>query len=275
MTVRDAGRLAAQIWRRLGSDDVYILASSIAYAAVLSVFPLLIAVIALLSLVVDQTAAQQTVLRALQPYLPEQALALVTETLRGVVRTRETAGVVGAVGLLWGGTAVAGSLREAINRVLGASPRAFWRRKVIDLAMVMLGGLFLSLSLFGSALTASRSARPVARLVERIAGGSGQLVTAVGPVVFSALAFYLAYRFLPNVRLRGRSLLWGTLTGMVLFELLKLAFFWYLRTLSRYPVVYGPLAGLVVFMVWVYLVAVVVLLGAEVMAVLEGRSAHA
>jgi len=90
-------------------------------------------------------------------------------------------------------------------------------------------------------------------------------------VVLSAAAFFVAYRFLPNVRLRGRSLLWGTLTGMVLFELLKLGFFWYVRTLARYPIVYGPLAGLIVFMVWTYLVSVAVLLGAEVMAVMEAH----
>lgn len=64
-------------------------------------------------------------------------------------------------------------------------------------------------------------------------------------------------------------MLWGTAVAVACFEVLKAGFFWYLRTLARYPLVYGPLAGVIVFMVWVYLVSVVVLLGAEVMAVLE------
>lgn len=271
MTGRRAWRLIAVVWHRIGRDDVLILAASTAYAAVLSVFPLLIAVIALLSLFVEQAAAQEAVLRALGPYLPDQSLSLVRETLRGVVQTREAAGLVGVLGLLWGATAVAGSLREAINRVLRASPRAFWRRKLIDLGMVIVGGIFLSLSLLGSALLAVLTVRPLGAAFERAAGGLAQAVGVVGPIVFSAAAFFVAYRFLPNVRLTTRSLLWGTVVGVTLFETSKVAFFWYLRTLASYPIVYGPLAGLVVFMVWVYLVAVVVLLGAEVMAVMEGR----
>lgn len=272
MTGRRVWRVIAVIWHRMGRDDVLILAASTAYAAVLSMFPLLIAVIALLSLFVEQAAAQEAVLRALGPYLPDQSLSLVRETLRGVVQTRETAGLIGVLGLLWGATAVAGSLREAINRVLRASPRAFWRRKLIDLGMVIVGGIFLSLSLLGSALLAVLSVRPLGAAIERAVGGLAQVVAVVGPILFSAAAFFVAYRFLPNVRLRGRSLVWGTLVGVVLFEVSKVAFFWYLRTLAAYPVVYGPLAGLVVFMVWVYLVAVVALLGAEVIAMMEGRT---
>lgn len=264
-------RLIGEIWHRMGPDDVLILASSTAYAAVLSVFPLLIAVIALLSLFVEQTAAQEAVLRALAPYLPDQSLSLVRDTLRGVVQTRGTAGVVGVLGLLWGATAVAGSLREAINRVLKASPWTFWRRKLMDLGMVILGGVFLSLSLLGSALLAILSVRPLGAAFERAVGGSSQVIGIVGPVIFSTAAFYTAYRFLPNVHLRRRSLILGTAVGVALFEVSKIAFFWYLRTLASYPVVYGPLAGLVVFMVWVYVVSVVVLLGAEIMAAVEGR----
>jgi len=263
--------MIAVVWQRMGRDDALIFAASTAYAAVLSVFPLLIAVIALLSLFVEQAAAQDAVLRALRPYLPDQSLSLVRETLQGVVQTRETAGLVGVLGLFWGATAVAGSLREAINRVLHASPRTYWRRKLIDLGMVIVGGIFFSLSLLGSALLAVLGVRPLGVAFERATGGLAPVLAVVGPVLFSAAAVFVAYRFLPNVHLRARSLMWGTLVGVTLFEVSKTAFFIYLRTLAAYPVVYGPLAGLVVFMVWVYLVAVAVLLGAEVMAVMEGR----
>jgi len=100
---------------------------------------------------------------------------------------------------------------------------------------------------------------------ERVA----RLLATVGPVLFSTAAFYIAYRFLPNYRATRRSLVWSTLVAMVLFEALKRAFFWYLRTVASYPLVYGPLAGFIVFMIWVYLVAVIVLFGAEVLAVVH------
>jgi YihY family inner membrane protein len=93
------------------------------------------------------------------------------------------------------------------------------------------------------------------------------LVTAasVGSWIFSGLTFFIIYRFLPSVRLPPRTLVIGSLTGLLLFEGIKPAFFWYLRTLAGYPAVYGPLVGVVVFMIWIYLAALVLLIGAEVM----------
>jgi len=272
MTLRDAGRTIVAAWRRAGVHDLMMLASSPAYAAVLSVFPLLIAVIALLSRMVDPIAAREAVLHAMGPYLPEQSLLLVRQTLESALRARDTAGFVGIVGLLWGATAMTGSLRAALNRVVGASPRPYWKRKLSDFAMVIAGGLFLSLSVLVSAVQAvvGMGSVPLVWLSralgdERVA----RLLATVGPVLFSTAAFYIAYRFLPNYRATRRSLLWSTLVAMVLFEALKRAFFWYLRTVATYPLVYGPLAGFIVFMIWVYLVAVIVLFGAEVLAVVH------
>lgn len=93
--------------------------------------------------------------------------------------------------------------------------------------------------------------------------------SAVAPWLFSGAAFLTIYRFLPNARTTSRSLLLGTAVAAVLFEAAKRLFFWYLGTLARYPLVYGPIAGIIVFMVGVYLVVVLILLGAEVIALRE------
>jgi membrane protein len=276
MTLQGAGRPMASAWRRAHGHDLLMLASSPAYAAVLSVFPLLIAVIALLSRMVDPAEAREAVLRAMGPYLPEQALALVRQTLESALRARTTAGYVGIIGLLWGATAMTGSLRGALNRVVGAAPLPYWRRKLIDFAMVVAGGIFLSLSVLVSAVHAVVGVRAVPLVwLSRWLGDDrvARLFATAGPIVFSTVAFYIAYRFLLNVRAGRQSLLWATLVAMVLFEGLKRAFFWYLRTVASYPLVYGPLAGFIVFMVWVYLVAVIVLFGAEVLAVIREMDA--
>ena len=180
--------MVGEVWRRMGRDDVLILASATAYAAVLSVFPLLVAAIALLGLFVEQAAAQETVIRAMRPYLPDQALVLVRDTLQGIVQTRGAAGVISAVGLFWGATALTGSLRQGLNRVLGGTPRAFWRLKLVDLGMVILGGVFLSLSVLGSAVLAVLSVRPVAAIVERAAGTLGQFAAQTLVLPFQPLA---------------------------------------------------------------------------------------
>ncbi len=270
ITPRDLGRVASAVWRRADRDDLLMLAAAPAYAAVLSVFPLLIAVIALLSLLVDPVTAQNAVVRSLGPYVPEQSLLLVQQTLQSVVRTRGTAGLVGVLGLLWGASAMTGSLRHALNRVIGAPRRAYWRRKLADLVLVLIGGLLLGLSVLWSATLAALPAEPVAVLTRWLGDARvARAVAVAGPGFFSAAAFAVAYRFLPHMRARASSIIASTLVGIILFEALKKAFVSYLRVVTSYPLIYGPLAGFIVFMFWVYLVALVVLFGAEVLTVLE------
>jgi len=253
----------------VAQDDIFILSGSIAYTALLSIFPLLLAVIAVLGRFVEQPQAQAAALDALRPYVPPDTLALIGDTLVAVARTRSTAGAVAVVGLLWGATAAAGTMRHALNRVLKVrEPRACWRRKLVELGLVTLGGLFISVSfLMSAAVQAASALGPLGAIIERLLRSPAPaLVGALLPWVFSAASFYVVYRFLPNTRLPTSTLIVGTALSVVLFEAVKLVFFWYLQTLGSYPLVFGPLAGLIVFMVWVYMVAALLLLCAEVMA---------
>jgi membrane protein len=256
----------------LGQDDILTLASSIAYAALLSIFPLLIGLVVLLSRVASEAEAQRVVFTALSPYLPSAALELVRKTLEDVFATREAAGLLAIVALFWSGTAVAGALRHGLNQVLHVRVvRPFWRRKLIDLALIALGGIALSLSLITSTmLTALSRVRAIGRLSELIfRNPSAPALAVAGPIVFMGLALVVIYHFLPNRRLRWRSVMAAALTGLVLVEATTRAFLWYLNTLADYPLVYGPLAGLVVFLLWVYLVSLDVLLGGKVAGFVE------
>jgi membrane protein len=257
--------------RRLREHELFVQAAAVAYAAVLSIFPLAITVIASLGRFVEQARAQQAVVDALRPYLPPEALISVRDTLESVATTRGTAGLIGTLGLLWAATAVAGTLRHALNRVLDVrQPRGYIRRKFTELGMVLLGGVFLSLSITSSiALEIVGRWAPAATAASYLRESPVAAVfSALAPWLFSGMAFFIIYRFLPNARSATRSLLAGTAVAVVLFEGVKLGFFWYLRTLASYPVVYGPIAGVIVFMVWIYLVAVLVLIGAEIMGLL-------
>jgi membrane protein len=256
----------------VAEDDVLIFSGSIAFAAMLSVFPLLLAVIAVLGQFVEQPQAQSTVVEALRPYLPPETLAPLRDTLAAVARTRGAAGAVGVLGLLWAATAATGTLRHALNRNLNAAePRTFWRRKLVELSLVAMGGIFLSLSFLTSAIIQTASAvGPLKDILTRILGSPvAALAGGIAPWIFSAISFFVVYRFLPNVRLSLGTVALGTGMAVLLFEAVKHVFFWYLRTLASYPLVYGPLAGLIVFMVWTYVVAALVLVCAEVMTLRE------
>ena len=256
------------IHRGLLRDDVFMLAASIAYAAVMSLFPLFAGLIVLLSRFVEHGNAQQAVVSALIPYVPPAALTMMQHALTTMAPIRGIAGALATLGLIWGAMALASAIEHSLNHILQARrTRPFWRRKLVELAMVVLAGVFMSTSLLVNAIVVALGILAPLVAAAEFFRGLHVLVTAttIGSWAFSGLTFLIVYRFLPHIRLPLRTLLIGSLTGLLLFEGIKSAFFWYLRTLASYPLVYGPLVGVVVFMVWVYLAALALLIGAEVM----------
>lgn len=269
LTTQRVGHVVREIHRGLLRDDVFMLAASIAYAGVMSLFPLFVGVIILLDRFVERGHAQQAVVSVLTPYVPPAALAMMEQAFTTIAPARGTVGVVATLGLVWGAMALASAIEHSLNRVLHACQvRHFWRRKLVELALVLLAGGFMSVFLLINAAAAALGILAPLLAAADFFRSLHVLVTAtsVGSWIFSGLTFFIIYRFLPNVRLPLRTLLIGSLTGLLLFEGIKPAFFWYLRTLGSYPVIYGPLVGVVVFMIWVYLAALVLLIGAEVMS---------
>jgi len=271
-TIEHVRSLLRPFFGRAMGSDLPTLASSIAYATVLSVFPLLIGLIAVLSRFVQRSYVEETVLAILAHYLPPVALEAVHNALEAVVPTSGTAGALALGGLLWSATAMASAMRHGLNQVLGVTAeRPFWQRKVVELALIMLAGALLGLDLIASALRGP--------LLHLLASASSvmfnipiaRVLAAVSSWLLVWLAYVIVYRFLPNVRVAWGNLLWGTLVSVPLFEAVQAIFFWYLRVVARYPIVYGPLVGFVVFMVWAYLLALVLLVGAQVIAMLEER----
>ncbi len=259
--------------RNLGRHDAFVLAAAIAYATVLSFFPLMIGLIALVSRFVDPAGAQQVIVRVLAPGLPPVVTDMVRETLDAAIGARVTAGTLAILGLLWAATAGTSFLRHGLNRVLDAREvQSFWRITGIELTMVGTGGALIVLSVIGSAaVTFLGRVSTVAGVADALRQSPlWMLAVNVGAWILSGTAFLVVYRFLPDRRVRRSSLIAGVLVATVLFEATKRLFFWYLLTLGRYPLIYGPLAGVIVLIVWIYVTALVTLTGAAVIRQQEG-----
>lgn len=246
--------------------DVSSLASSIAYYALLSVFPLVLLGSAVAASFLDQAEIQAALGTALSTYLPPDAAAAVQRTVEETVRVRRPVGVVALLLFLWSGSSATGAVRHALNRVLGvATGRPLWRRKLVDLAATLLfaGLLGASLSLAVARAVFVRVAPhlgpQLARLVPEV-----ETLGSLGPPLFGFVTFLLAYRFLPAWRLPWRPLAAGALFATLLFELARALTFRAFEGFARYQLVYGSLAGAIVFLVWVYAGALVFLLGAAV-----------
>jgi membrane protein len=262
--------LMVEAYKKFLQDGAPDLAASIAYSALFSIFPLLLGVVAAAGLIGDEAVVRRAIVETLARIAPPATAEFVDRNVQEAIRLRGTFGILAIVGLFWSATAVASTVRNALNRVLSVvQPRPYLFRKLIDLILVVLAGTFLILSLITSAATLRLiSVFPgLASLIVTLETSTpARLASTVGPVILSTLTFLVIYLYLPNVRIRWTNAISGALVAGLFFEGIKQAFFWYLQTFARSQLVYGSLTGIIVFLVWMYLSSAILLFGAELAA---------
>lgn len=261
-----ATRFAGDVLSGFLEHDCPTLAAAIAYHALLSIFPLVLAATAIGAQFIDEASVRTSIRQTLALYLPSEAVAVVLHNVEQAIRARGTVGIAAILTSLWTSSAVAGAARHSLNRVWGVNQeRVFWRRKVVEVLVTVAVGTILAASLLFSIVLSvlERFAPPVVLEILRAVPGL-DVVRVILPVGLTFLGVLVSYRLLPNHPVRLGWLWPGALGVAVLFEWVRWVAFWGIRAFTRYQLVYGSLAGVVVFLLWAYLTSAIFLLGAEV-----------
>lgn len=137
--------------------------------------------------------------------------------------------------------------------------RRFASKFLIYWAVLSLGPVLIGVSVL---VTSYLVSLPI--LSEAASTGTGRRLLGLTPIVASAIAFAMMYLVVPNRRVRIGHAVIGGLFAAVLFEIAKHGFAFYVTQFPTYQAIYGALASIPIFLVWLYLSWVVVLLGAEV-----------
>lgn len=259
----------------LGRDNLPLLAAGVAFYGFLAVFPALIALITLYGVVADpaQVAAQIDQLSAVLPpaalgVLEDQAREILGDPSDGSKAGLGLGLVVSVLGVLWSvSTGMLGVIR-AVNAAYNRTEnRSFVRLRVIAFAFT-LGAI--GFGLFAIGLVA---AAPAALSFVGL-GDSTQILIAVLRWPALALAMIagtaLIYRYAPARPPTGwRWVSWGSVVAAALWLAASALFSWYVSSFARFNEVYGSLGAVIVLLVWIYLTAYTVLLGAEINHELE------
>jgi len=253
--------LAVRVTHELGDDDVSHMAAGVAYYAVLSLFPLLLGLIAIFGFFLPREEIQNQLLDFFARNLPGSVDAL-KNNIDSVIRLRGAIGAVSIVLLLWSASNMFSALGRAINRAWDVHhDRPFYLRKLRDLTMAIgVGGLFL---LSMGATTVFSILRAWDLPFVSWAAESGARVLGVA---FSLGIFLVLYKFMPNTKTRWRHIWIGAVIAAGLFEAAKALFVFYLRNFATYESVYGSVASMIVLLVWIYISAWILILGAEISA---------
>ena len=161
------------------------------------------------------------------------------------------------------------NIEESLNDIWRSGKRrSFGQRVLIYWAMVSLGPILMGASLSMSTYILSID------VINQLGGSIDFKSTALKslPLLFEVLAFFLLYIVMPNSPIKWRYALVGAIVAATLFETTKKGFSAFILNFNNYEVIYGALATLPIFLIWIYLSWIVTLFGAEVVSVLHQKN---
>jgi membrane protein len=278
---RDIVRLTGlSFWRGLEgfyNSDNLTYAASIAYYALLSLFPFFLLAFALLGRSTADVDNRNEVLTFVLRYFPAQ-FDFITKQLDAFRGNAVTIGVAGTVALVWGALGVFGAISTAVNYAWGVEQqRSFWKHKLVSFLMLLVAGLILLIALLlisASQVVGASWFSEVLDVFPALGVMRGFTIRHATTLLF-ILVVGLIYYFVPNAKVRFRDVWVGAFMTGLLWKGALEAFAWYMRDMTRFNQVNGSIAAVVVFLVWVYLQAVILLYGVEFTAayarLLRGR----
>ena len=257
--------LAGRTWREFNHDHCTLLAAAIAYYVMFSFIPLMTLTLAIFGFIMRDPQAQKSALDRILQSMPLGQNA-VFDSIRTVSGQSGTLSLIGLGGLLWASSGMFGAVRSALNITWGVeSQGGFIRQHLLDAGAALGLGILMIASIAGTVLAHFLQTLSL-QWGTVLSGPLQTLFTLAGvllPAVVSLVVFLLVYRKVPNVKHRSSDVWPGALLATVLFELCKHAFAYYVSHFNSYQAVYGVLGGVMLFMLWTYLAAIILLLGAE------------
>lgn len=260
-------------------DELTDRAAALTYYGVLSLFPAMLVVVSLVGLAGRQAAQSlSTNVAAMAPGSLRQVLTgMLTELQQG----RGAAGLAAVLGLaaaVWSASGYVGAFMRASNVVYDVGEgRPVWKTLPTRVAVTLVTLVLLAVSAVLVVITG-----PLAAKAGALIGAGPAAVTvwnvAKWPVLFlvAALLFSLLYWASPNARRGVRWVVPGVVLALVVWLVASAAFGLYVANFSSYNKTYGSFAGVIIFLVWLWLSNTAILLGAELNAELErGRAMSA
>jgi membrane protein len=255
------------LWRAVvgiaNSDDLTH-AASIAYYALLSLFPFLLLVLSVVGSITADETSRVKMLDFVLRYFPARFEFLTTQ-IDMFRQTRLQIGITGGLALIWASLGVFGAITSAVNHAWGVEKqRSFLKHRMVSFLMLLAAGatLLLTVILFsaGEVVETMWFAQVVERFpgLQTLAGFGVRYAATLMLILGVGLLFY----FIPNAKVRFRDVWVGAVITGLLWRLAYGGFAWYMRDLTRFSI-HGSIGAVVAFMFWIYISAVILLYGVE------------
>jgi membrane protein len=252
-------------WTR---DKVSDTAGALTFFGVLALFPFLLFLVSLASVIIDPAEAQ-TLVQQLAKVAPQEVVSILGERIQSLA-TNNSVGLltVGGLGAVWAASGGVVALMQALNTTYGVEEsRPFWKVRGIALLTTLAAAV---LSIVAAALAVAAPA-----VADKLGEPFGTLLVWLRlPFAGIVMMFVWAmlYFALPNVKQKFKFITPGSVVGVFIWVLASWGFSQYVANFGKYDVNYGAIGGVIVMLLWMWITSQVILLGAEINAILEHRS---
>lgn len=254
-------------------EDLMSNAAQVAFYFTFALFPLLLFLISLFGIILASANLQDELYLYLRQIMPLSAFVLVQKTITEV--TASSSGgklTVGILAALWAASAGIDSIRIELNAVYNLTEeRAWWKTKLLALGMTFGLGILVTIAL-GVVFYGGQFISAILGAVNFTVSSSFFLGILQGITVLAVLItiFALIYNSLPDhSKYKWVWITPGAVVGIVLWLLLSYSFRLYLGFFNSYDKTYGSLGAVIILMLWLYLTALVILIGGTINAVLQ------
>jgi len=268
--------LAKRTASEVMADNCLGLAAQLAYYFFLALFPALLFFVALASFL-PISGLMDTVTSSLARVAPNEVLSIVQAQIIAIAHEKNGGLLtLGMLGTIWSTSSGVTAIIDTLNQAYDVQEaRPWWRVRLISLALTIALALFILLS-FALVLVGPTAAERVAAMARLGPAFEWTWKILQWPLVFAlvALAMALIYYYAPDVKQEWIWITPGSVLATVLWLLISLGFKFYVGHFASYNATYGAIGAVIVLMLWFYVSALAVLIGAELNAEIEHASPY-
>lgn len=257
---------------QFSKDNTSGMAAQLAYYFLLAIFPLLIFLLTLVPLFqIDQA----TITQMIEDYAPSNIASMLDSTLSDVLSS-SSGGLlsVGLIVTLWSASNGMTALMNAFNVAYDVEDN---RNFIVSKLLSIMFTVVLSLSVILTFVLIVFGEQ-IGNLMFGVIGLDSQFQTlwnilrSILPLLLVFVVFLVMYTTAPNVRLKVKSVLPGALFTTIAFLLASWGFSLYISNFNNYSATYGSIAGVIILILWLYITGVIIILGAQINAIMHKRT---
>ena len=256
------------------AEDIVSNAAQVAFYFIFALFPLLLFLLSLFGIVLESAENfRQELFTYLRQVIPASAITLIEQTLNEVVQGSSGGKLTfGFLLALWSASAGIDSLRIVLNDVYDLEEkRAWWKYKLtcvlVTLGLTVIISVVLGIAFYGSHLLTSMLAAAGMETFAPYVSGALSFILILAALL---LVFACIYAFVPNhSKFTFRYITPGAVTGVFLWLAFSFGFRIYLAYFDSYAKTYGSLGAIIILLLWLYLTALVILIGGVINSVAD------